>query len=473
MQLLGTQLTTNNQTPWCRYAQHTHMRARHAHIPRTRTTASIFLTLSSLPSSRWNMHSVACFSLSVRLPGLEHAVRRSSRCSHNDSNNNSTYPHTNHCQISHNQQYNRQTTHNRTHTHVPQSLCSPLLQLRNFSTEVTPTTATAPTSTAATSTSTTNRENQTASNTAHPFPWTCGQVPSGYWGSSDHHRLALEWLGRELGITHWEQWYQVTVADVTQRGLSGLLHLYNHSHITMITSVFSEHQWLPWKFQRVSAGFWDDENNRKQTLEWLKGELGIKQAEDWYSVTREQVRARGGVSLLAYYGGSIFSMLQALEPGHTWYGWKFRTVPTGFWAEKKNHRAALEWLGKQLHVTSWEQWYHVTLAQCQSHGLTGLLTYYNNSLPRILSSVFHEHKWHMWKFPSGAPQDFWAKRANLRTYFEWLLQEHKLPNPTALSFQPASFFSENYAPQFRNREKLMKALRGAYEGRKDREGERE
>lgn len=46
--------------------------------------------------------------------------------------------------------------------------------------------------------------------------------------------------------------------------------------------------------------------------------MGIKQIEDWYSVTPEDVIDGGGATLVnQYYGGSLIKALCAIFPG-TW-----------------------------------------------------------------------------------------------------------------------------------------------------------
>ena len=53
----------------------------------------------------------------------------------------------------------------------------------------------------------------------------------------------------------------------------------------MISTIFHEKEWLPWKFETVPNGFWNDKNNQRNFLEWLGNELGFKNQDDWYKVT--------------------------------------------------------------------------------------------------------------------------------------------------------------------------------------------
>ena len=57
--------------------------------------------------------------------------------------------------------------------------------------------------------------------------------------------------------------------------------------MNIITSVYPNYNWLPWKFIQSPKGFWNDEKNVKAYMNWLSEKLNIKTMEDWYNVTHE------------------------------------------------------------------------------------------------------------------------------------------------------------------------------------------
>ena len=60
--------------------------------------------------------------------------------------------------------------------------------------------------------------------------------------------------------------------------------LNNNSHIELIKNAYPNYKWLPWKFNHVPKGFWNDTNNVKEYMNWLSEQLNIKTMEDWYKV---------------------------------------------------------------------------------------------------------------------------------------------------------------------------------------------
>ncbi len=65
--------------------------------------------------------------------------------------------------------------------------------------------------------------------------------------------------------------------------------IYNNSPSLLISTVYSEYKWLPWKFQHVPNGYWEDMKNQKKFMDWVGKQLNYKDMEDWYKVTKEVI----------------------------------------------------------------------------------------------------------------------------------------------------------------------------------------
>jgi hypothetical protein len=68
----------------------------------------------------------------------------------------------------------------------------------------------------------------------------------------------------------------------------------------------------------------------------------------------------GGGTLLFIYHNSMCELLQSLHPEHKWQRWRFPFCPISFWLDKKNQREFLEWVGKELKINEFDQWYGLT-----------------------------------------------------------------------------------------------------------------
>src|SRR5690242_3691261 len=90
------------------------------------------------------------------------------------------------------------------------------------------------------------------------------------------------------------------------------------------------------------------EQQRKQ-LEEIGKELGVKQMNDWYKVSRTEIQRR--VSFIGhYYQGNVQATLSTLFPEHLWNPSQFSTLPMGYWKNLDHQRKKLEEIGMELGV---------------------------------------------------------------------------------------------------------------------------
>jgi hypothetical protein len=128
----------------------------------------------------------------------------------------------------------------------------------------------------------------------------------------------------------------------------------------MISAVYPEHEWVPWRFNQVSKGFWNNMENQKQTMAYVAKQLNIKDLNEWYGVTVSQVEKIAGSGLLNVYNNSLIKLLQSVYPEHPWQVWKFAQVPRGFWDSNENQREYLRVLQEQLNISKLSDWHSVS-----------------------------------------------------------------------------------------------------------------
>jgi hypothetical protein len=70
-------------------------------------------------------------------------------------------------------------------------------------------------------------------------------------------------------------------------GFSLLKNKYNESVSLLLTTVYPNYDWLPWKFSIIPSNCWDDMKNHCTFIHWAEKELKIKEMSDWYKVTQK------------------------------------------------------------------------------------------------------------------------------------------------------------------------------------------
>jgi hypothetical protein len=53
-------------------------------------------------------------------------------------------------------------------------------------------------------------------------------------------------------------------------------------------------------------------------------------------------------------------MVINLYPEHTWFPWKFNSIPKNYWDDKTNQLKYMNWLANRLNVQKMEDWYQVS-----------------------------------------------------------------------------------------------------------------
>jgi hypothetical protein len=214
------------------------------------------------------------------------------------------------------------------------------------------------------------------------YAWKFSQnVKPRFWESNTQERIVLDLLGNQLGFKRMEDWYNVTVKQIREKGGSKLLRKYDNSPSKLVASVYNHHQWINANFNSKPRGYWHREENQRKFLDELGQELGFKDMNDWYSISWKQIIDTGASCLLKFYGGSPSKMVKSVYNSHEWKDEKFTHKAKEYWEIKDNHRNFLDILGKELGFKQITDWYNVSIKQIRGSGGSGILNKYGILIP--------------------------------------------------------------------------------------------
>ena len=228
-------------------------------------------------------------------------------------------------------------------------------------------------------------------------PWKFKTVKSGYWKDINNQIEYVNWLGEELNIKSHDDWYKVTAGNIIDNYGATLLQYYNNSHINLFKNIFKDVNWLPWKFSKTTRGYWKDIKNQRTYMEWLSKQLNINKYEDWYTVGIKQFIENYGNTILKYYNYSPYALMTTIYPDYEWLPWKFLHAPTKYWNYIENQRKYMNWLGKQLNVNKYEDWYKISVSDIKEYRIWFLLFKYR-CLSKALANLYPEFNWEFYKF---------------------------------------------------------------------------
>lgn len=260
--------------------------------------------------------------------------------------------------------------------------------------------------------------------------WRLDKVDSEFWSQKGNQRNYMDWLAKELGIKHLEDWYAVQASEIWKRGGYKLLDLHGHSLANALSNIFPEYRWQLWRFKSVPKDFWQSVENQREFFACLGEEMSIKQTEDWRFVTADEIRVKGGGGLLDHYNGILPEMLAAVFPEVDWSSFALPGGPKAAKLWESNLAAQRDVLGKvslQLGLKQLDEWYNVKAADVRKLGDSELLQHYGGSVAKAVMATYPEHDWKPWKF-AKLPQEFWNSIENQQSFFDWLSGELNLKN---------------------------------------------
>ena len=188
--------------------------------------------------------------------------------------------------------------------------------------------------------------------------------------------------------------YNLESNDFIQFGGKALLKSFKNSVSILLKNVFPNHNWQSWRFSDgVESGFWLNENNIKDLMDYIGKKLEYKSMDDWYNLTKGHIIENGGGTLLEKYNGSPSKLLMSVYPEYNWILFKFDTVPKNYWDDINNQKEYLDWLGNQLNYKSMDDWYKIRGKDIEENGGKGLLSKFNCSPTSLLKSAYPNHIW--------------------------------------------------------------------------------
>jgi len=227
------------------------------------------------------------------------------------------------------------------------------------------------------------------------LPWKFSRVYQGFWDNKKNQRNYLDWLGIQLGFTDLNDWYRIFHQDIVDYGGIGILTKYDGSPSKMLQSVYPEHNWNIYKFDKVPYGHWESMENQKKFMDWLGVELGVTEMQDWYKITQKEMEDKGASGLLSQYRDSPSRLLKVVYSDHNWELWRF---PIGTWTElQPEMRIELTlWLHRQLKIKDLDDWYRISQEQLNKY--ISLRTFKKYPLKQLLKETFPLWSWDVKQF---------------------------------------------------------------------------
>ena len=129
--------------------------------------------------------------------------------------------------------------------------------------------------------------------------------PKHYWEHLANQVAFMDGLAQRLGFSaeDRERWYGVSGHTLLRHDGVTLLCRYNGSMPKLLTAVYPDYVWLPWKFTHPPKNLWEDDAVFEQIFLHTQRALNISEREGWQRVTRRQLDDLGVDGIFQKRGG--------------------------------------------------------------------------------------------------------------------------------------------------------------------------
>jgi hypothetical protein len=95
----------------------------------------------------------------------------------------------------------------------------------------------------------------------------------------------------------------------------------------MLSTVYPEVDWLPWRFSRAPKTSKLKENPKvvSLTVDYIEAQLKLRNIDEWYRVSNPQLDQLGVLNWTRKLGG-LCALLKAARPGVSWEDDKFASI---------------------------------------------------------------------------------------------------------------------------------------------------
>ena len=263
--------------------------------------------------------------------------------------------------------------------------------------------------------------------------------PHGYWDNLENIKMFLKQFGEEFQLHTSEDWLKVSYNQIKSYGGGYLLNKYSIHEIRCFGCPEIKNIHSPKKIK--PKGFWNDENNRNEFIQKLKVNLNLNTADNWNTLTKEQILAEGGSGLLRF--NTVSDIKNLAYPDYDFSYLRERTnkqKPKGYWDSLENIQKFLLEFASSYNIKSSNDWYRISRKQLSDFGGHSLLSKY--SLFELLSVAIPSEHWEKDKISRK------CKRSSQRYLFlqvqkvfpgEEIVEDYFHANLTRISGSPVQF----------------------------------
>ncbi len=213
----------------------------------------------------------------------------------------------------------------------------------------------------------------------HLVAGTILKFPNGYINKQNMKELLREVILNRHKLSREDICNKLSYEYLKKHNLGGSRKAFDSNMYKLISYCFPEFQIKQWELRKVSDGFWEDENNRKEFMEWVceKENINVDSLEDLKRIDARMIQKHGGSKALRY-GGGLYNLITLIAETEV-KEWQVIKMPV--WTKQKVAYAVKWMIEEKLKWSEEDVIRKISASIFYEYDLGGLLSKYCDHSP--------------------------------------------------------------------------------------------
>ncbi len=259
------------------------------------------------------------------------------------------------------------------------------------------------------------------------------QYQDQYWRDKRNHlHFFKQVVAPQLSIQQPEDWYNVSKADIVNRGGSTLLdNYYGGSLMKALQFVYPNYHWDPTKFTRVNTRkkkLLAEKESQRRVFDRVGKQNAINrnQLGHWLTIEKAEIESHDAQLILdQFYNGSISQAVQSIYPEYDWKSAMDKKAEEEEQELQTNGNYSQRSLDTKANTINQEHLNHLhsisstgdnTSSNKNKSSSTRAGFQYQREFSKAIQRLYPDYPW------------FWKEVENQRKFFDTLVQHLKLEN---------------------------------------------
>ena len=139
-----------------------------------------------------------------------------------------------------------------------------------------------------------------------------------YWNQIENQKQFMDNLFIKLNLKTLEDWKIITKNQIYKLGGQSIVKHFKYNMKDLLSTIYPDYKWSFKNLKVDPKEKWQSLEYRKEFMESIFIKMKLQGMDDWLSVSRNQIREKGGSALLRSYSNDLKLIFSSIFPNYPW-----------------------------------------------------------------------------------------------------------------------------------------------------------